>query len=343
MAMSPFFPRFLLASVAAVSLLAAPARAQIPTTDGSVIPQMMQTAQTLSQQLAQVQAFQVQVQNTIQTLGGLGSLPQHLLGQLMSQLNPMSVLSDWIVPERACALDSCGDFLKDNVFQQRPGVPQMPSSPDFGAQREYVEARFFSPTDLDVLRRHQILDERQRAARAAARDGYAVALAARERVARAPQDAQRVVQVGSSGTTMREDIQRLSAVLMAIYQERQQQLALYAALLEVEGAGTIAADPNVVSPRARVHGPGQRTGAGSATRPSATTLPPLTVPTQGDAAPDASVLTAPAPPPAAGAASPISPQSPAPEPAVSAPAQAPAQDTGGSFLGRATGAPVPSR
>lgn len=248
-------PRLLLVGAAAVALGAGPVRAQIPTTDASVIPQMAQTVQTLSQQLAQVQAFQEQVQGTIRTLGGLGSLPQQLLGQLMGQLNPMSLLSGWSTPEQACPLDSCGDFLKESAFVQRPGVPQMPSSPDFGAQREYVESRFFSPNDLDVQGRQQILDERQRAARAAARDGYAMALAARERVARAPQDAQRVVQVGSSGGTMREDIQRLSAVMMAIYQERQQQLALYAALLEVEGAGTIAADPSVVSPRARMDMP----------------------------------------------------------------------------------------
>ena len=250
----------LLAASAAVALLAAgaPAKAQIPTTDASVIPQMTQTAQTLSQQLAQIQAFQSQIQGTIRALGGLGSLPQQLLGQLLRQLNPMSLLANWTIPERSCALDACGDFLKDNTFIQRPGVPQIPSSPDFVAQREYVEARFFSPTDLDAQGRQQVLDERARAARAAARDGYAVALAARERVAQAPRDAQRVVQVGGSGTTMREDIQRLSAVMMAIYQERQQQLALYAALLEVEGTGVIAADPNVVSPRARTQGFGQR-------------------------------------------------------------------------------------
>jgi hypothetical protein len=247
----------ILASASLATLLlvgaATPGRAQIPTTDGSVIPQLAQTAQTLSQQLAQVQQFQSQIQATIRTLGGLGSLPQQMLGQLMGQLNPMSMLSGWSTPEQACPLDSCGDLLKNGAFQgtARAGVPQIPSSPDFNAQREYVESRFFSPTDLDVQGRQQILDERARAARAAARDGYAVALAARERVARAPQDAQRVVQVGSSGATMREDIQRLSTVMMAVYQERQQQLALYAALLEVEGSGAIASDPNVVSPRAR--------------------------------------------------------------------------------------------
>ena len=254
--------RLLLAGIAVVALGASPARAQIPTTDASVIPQIAQTVQTLSQQLAQVQAFQGQMQATIRTLGGLGSLPQQLLGQLMAQLNPMSLLSGWSAPEQACPLDACGDLLKESTFVSRPGVPQIPSSPDFGAQREYVESRFFSPNDLDVQGRHQILEERQRAARAAARDGYAMALAARARVARASEDAQRVIQVGSSGTTMREDIQRLSAVMMAIYQERQQQLALYAALLEVEGMGAISADPNVVSPRARVQGQAQRADAG---------------------------------------------------------------------------------
>jgi hypothetical protein len=255
--------RRLPASAALAALLlagaAAPGRAQIPTTDGSVIPQLAQTAQTLSQQLAQVQQFQGHIQATIRALGGLGALPQQVLAQLLSQLNPMQALVPWNAPDRACPLDSCGEFLKDSAFRGtgRPGVPQPPSSPDFDAQRAYVESRFFSPTDLDVQGRQQILDERARAARAAARDGYAVALAARGRLARAPQDADRVVQTGASGTTLREDIQRLSAVMMAIYQERQQQLALYAALLEVEGSAAIAANPNVVSPSARAQGPAQ--------------------------------------------------------------------------------------
>jgi hypothetical protein len=251
--------RFLASAALAVLLLAGaapPGRAQIPTTDGSVIPQLLQTAQTLSQQLAQVQQFQGHIQATIRALGGLGSLPQQALAQLLGQLNPMPTFVPWTTPDVACLLDSCGEFLKDSAFHGtgRSGVPQPPASPDFDAQYAYVESRFFSPTDLDVQGRLQIIEERARAARAAARDGYAVALAARGRLARAPQDADRVIQTGASGTTLREDIQRLSAVLMAIYQERQQQLALYAALLEVEGSAAIAADPNVVSPRARAEG-----------------------------------------------------------------------------------------
>lgn len=247
---------FLLLTGIALTVIApsAPTRGQIPTHDASVIPQLMQTAQTLSQQLAQIQAYQAQIQGTIRALGGLGSLPQQVLTQLIGQLNPMPRLANWTVPERSCALDACGDFLKDNIFIQRPGVPPLPSSADFNVQREYIETRFFSPTDLEAQGRQQVLDERGRAARAAARDGYAMALAARGRLAQATQDAQYVLQVGGSGTTMREDIQRLSAVLLAIYQERQQQLALYAALLEVEGSSLLAADPNVVSPRMRAPG-----------------------------------------------------------------------------------------
>jgi len=343
--------RLLASASLAILLLASAAgsgRAQIPTTDASVIPQLAQVAQTLSQQLAQIQQFQGQIQATIRTLGSLGSLPQQLLGQLMSQLDPMHGVSAWSIPEQSCPLDSCGEFLKDSAFRGtgRPSVPQPPSSPDFEAQRAYVESRFFSPTDLDVQGRQQILDERARAARAAARDGYAMALAARGRLARASQDADRVIQAGASGTTLREDIQRLSAVMMAIYQERQQQLALYAALLEVEGAAAIAAEANVVSPYARAQGQPQRVGTASPSsardgalpdRPGSPAVsappaaPPPREPTSG-AQPPAPVVQAPAPVVQAPA-----PVVQAPAPVVQAPVPAPIAPPSLPLLGSSDG------
>jgi hypothetical protein len=128
---------------------------------------------------------------------------------------------------------------------------------------------------------------------------------------------------------MREDIQRLSAVMMAIYQERQHQLALYAALLEVEGSAAIAAEPSVISPRARTQGQPPRSVA--ATRPGGT--PPVPALDAQPAAPTA-------------AAPPAAPTTPVPQPTATAPQPEPLPVTvpaAPSAPAPAGGAPAPGR
>jgi hypothetical protein len=134
---------------------------------------------------------------------------------------------------------------------------------------------------------------------------------------------------------MREDIQRLSTVLMAIYQERQQQLALYAALLEVEGSAAIAAEPSVISPHARAQGQSQRAG----TAPAAGARDGVAPASRADAPaasapPAASPPSEPPPTPVSQPPAPV-PQTPAPAPA--APPGTPASGGGGGSTDPYTG------
>ncbi len=235
-----------LSLTAAFALLAyQPAQAFPPVFDPVAIQNTAQVIQVAQSQLQELNQIRGMAQQTISSIGSLGNLPGQFLGDLVRDINPMQNFTGF--GSDGCMLGLCGDDISNPGSASAGGLP---ANANFEQSREWVTQRFYAPQELNAEGRARLYAERARAARSSAQSGFAVASVARQRMTTAGQDADRVTATATSGTDLRSDIQRNTAVLMASYQERQQHLILYAALLEMEGTTQLASSNAVTSPTA---------------------------------------------------------------------------------------------
>jgi hypothetical protein len=111
--------------------------------------------------------------------------------------------------------------------------------------RGWSNDTFFRPTSGSFDDGRQQLAVRQAAGVGAAHDGLAVAITARQQIARSAERQAALEQAVASARDLRGDVQGAAAVASALYQQERERTAMLAALLQLSAARQIASDVRI--------------------------------------------------------------------------------------------------
>jgi hypothetical protein len=114
--------------------------------------------------------------------------------------------------------------------------------------RSWSNETFFRPTSGSFDDGRRQLAVRRTAGVVAAHDGLAVAIAARQQIARSAERQAALEQAVASARDLRGDVQGAAAVASALYQQERERTALLAALLQLSASRQIASDVRISVP-----------------------------------------------------------------------------------------------
>jgi len=234
----------LLASVGVVSS----ARAQVPVVDAGQVAQSAMLVQTAGQHLQQLQQL---VQLAQQFRGIVGQI-----GQISGPFQSGGFASTFSGGGFGLqGLSSFGRFDACQTIAMCGEGQQIPISMTYGASRGWATNVFFAPTSGSFDAGRQQLAVRQAAGIGAAHDGLAMAITARQQIARSAERQAALEQAVAGAGDLRGDIQGATAVATALYQQERERTAMLAALLQLSAARLIASDVRISTPQRALGAP----------------------------------------------------------------------------------------
>jgi hypothetical protein len=228
-----------------VALLAAAgvspaARAQVPVIDAGQLAQSVAMLQTAGQHLQQLQQL---VQLAQQFRGVVGQA-----GAIAGPFQSGGFGS--VFGSGGFGLQGLSSFGRFDPCQTGLciGGRGAPTSMAYGTARGWSTDTFFRPTSGSFDDGRQQLAVRQAAGVGAAHDGLAVAISARQQIARSAERQAALEQAVAGARDLRGDVQGATAVASALYQQERERTAMLAALLQLSAARQIASDVRISVP-----------------------------------------------------------------------------------------------
>lgn len=233
----------LLAAIVLTSVVAVPvARAQVPVIDAGQLAQSVKLVQTAGQQLQQLQQL---VQLAQQFRGIVGQV-----GQIVGPFQSGGFASTFGGGGFGLqGFSSFGRFDACQTIAMCGEGQRMPVSMTYDASRNWATNVFFAPTSGSFEAGRQQLAARQAAGVWAAHDGLAMAITARQQIARSAERQAALEQAVAGATDLRGDIQGATAVATALYQQELERTAMLTALLQLSAARQIASDVRLSTPQ----------------------------------------------------------------------------------------------
>lgn len=231
----------LTAALVATAFLVTPARAQVPVIDAGQLGQSVMLLQTSMQQLQQLQQL-VQLAQQFQGIVGQA-------GQIAGPFQSGGFGSAF--GGGGFGLQGMSSFGRFDPCQMGMcvGGRGAPTSMAFGTARTWATDSFFRQTSGSYDDGRQQLAVRQAAGVGAAHDGLAMAITARQQIARSAERQAALEQAVAGAGDLRGDVQGATAVASALYQQERERTAMLAALLQLSAARQIAADVRIATPQ----------------------------------------------------------------------------------------------
>ena len=227
--------------LAATVSLASPVRAQVPVIDAGQLAQSTMMLQISMQHLQQLQQL-VQLAQQFQSIVGQ-------IGQIAGPFQSGGFSS--VFGGGGFGLQGMSSFGRFDPCQigMCVGGRGAPTSMAFDIARNWATDSFFRQTSGSYDDGRQQLAVRHAASVGAAHDGLAMAITARQQIARSAERQAALEQAVASSGDLRGDVQGAIAVASALYQQERERTAMLAALLQLSAARQIAADVRITTPQ----------------------------------------------------------------------------------------------
>jgi hypothetical protein len=217
-----------------------PCRGQgVPVIDASAIATAKQSLTALQQQLQQLQALVQTAQSLTQAVGSAG--PSSVLLHSSLPASGIGAFSSAV----ATTLGGGGSSTLSPVLAQlgRLAGGTLPPADfsSFAAAQRWVGAALTTAPGASASAKTLGRQARETVAGEAAADGLALALTARQQIAGMAGRAQGLSTQIAQATTLRQDMEANTAVMLALHDELAQIQALMAALLAIQASDQLAA------------------------------------------------------------------------------------------------------
>jgi len=223
----------------AIAEFSSPVRAQVPVIDSGQLAQSVAMLQTAGKHLQYLQQLVQLAQQFYSVVGQAGAI----VGPFQSG-GFGSVFGGGGFGLQGLASFGRFDPCQMGMCVGRSGGTAF-TSVSYETARSWSNDAFFRPTSGSFEEGRQQLAIRQAASVGAAYDGLAVAITARQQIARSAERQTALEQAVASARDLRGDVQGATAVASALYQQERERTALLAALLQLSASRQIASDVRV--------------------------------------------------------------------------------------------------